>query len=106
MNKNLPDLGECGLPRINTGKHDPFLAACARHDQIYLMGGSFQNHLKADKDFWADMGMLIRFRVGWNWWKSITGWKLQAKRLTYATIASSVGRFIWQKATRLPWGKE
>jgi hypothetical protein len=86
---DFPDdpVARCGYFFISTGKHDPFITCCARHDDEYQKkddGEQPKNRKQVDREFLGCM----RFIAGNNKW-------LRIKANVYYGIVRGLGGLFW-----------
>lgn len=82
-------IDRCGAGRLSTGPDDPFIHECTLHDHGYLKGGSVDDMMKVDREFFGGI-----------WSKAAQDWWLIPRAFAYTAIVSIAARWWWQKESR------
>lgn len=86
---NWDRVDRCGAGRLSTGPDDVFNDECLLHDYAYLRGGTVDDMLKADREFFDR----IWFKAAQNWW-------LIPRAAIYTAIVSVAARWWWRQEDR------
>lgn len=89
-------IDRCGIGIFSLPLSHPFTAACKRHDQRFLHGGSGEDMVKWNKEFLDDMLKLIEF-------KNLSDIYRVEAYLLYAAV-KTFGEMWLREENRLPMG--